>query len=153
MRFWDASALIPLLVREQASDTLRELYEDDPLNIVWWAAPVECASAIARRERDGTLTLTPATEALGRLAAIERTWYEVAPAAPLRASAQRLLRVHPLCAADALQLAAALAVGIEAPTMAMVCLDQRLREAAQREGLPVAGPAPRRRRPTRCSRA
>lgn len=142
MRYWDSSALIPLLVREGTSDTLRALYEDDPLNIVWWAAPVECASAIARRERDGSLPLALATEALRRLAALERTWFEVAPAAPLRASAQRLLRVHPLRAADALQLAAALAVGYETPTMAMVCLDRRLREAAQREGIPPAGPEP-----------
>lgn len=142
MRYWDSSALLPLLLRERTSDTLRALYEDDPVNIVWWASPVECASAIARRERDGSLPLALAADALGRLAALERTWFEVAPAAPLRASAQRLLRVHPLRAADALQLAAALAVGTEAPTMAMVCLDRRLREAAQREGIPLAGPEP-----------
>lgn len=137
MRFWDASALVPLIVREAASEPLRALYDGGALNIVWWASPIECSSAIARLEREGALPLERSMEALQRLAALEQTWLEVAPVAPLRERAQRLLRVHPLRAADALQLAAALAVGAEAPGMTMVCLDRRLREAALREGIGV----------------
>ena len=141
MRFWDASALVPLLVREETSEPLRALYEEAPLNIAWWASSLECASAIARLEREGRLPLERSVEALRRLAALERTWLEVAPVSPLREQARRLLRVHPLRAADALQLAAALAVGNEAPSMTMVCLDRRLSEAALREGLDIEGPS------------
>jgi hypothetical protein len=52
--------------------------------------------------------------------------------------ASRLLRVHPLRAADALQLAAALAAAKGDPSsLDVVCLDQRLSEAARREGFRV----------------
>jgi hypothetical protein len=60
---------------------------------------------------------------------------EVLPTERLRSTADRLLRVHPLRAADALQLAAALAWADNAPSgLAFVCLDRPLREAAQKEG-------------------
>jgi len=49
-----------------------------------------------------------------------------------------LLRIHPLRAADSLQLAAALTVAEQEPSsLSFVCLDQRLAEAAIREGLPT----------------
>jgi hypothetical protein len=50
------------------------------------------------------------------------------------------LRVHDLRVADALQLAAALAAAEARPaTLAVVCLDDRLGAAAEREGFPVLG--------------
>lgn len=62
----------------------------------------------------------------------------VAPTAPLRDRAGRLLAAHPLRTADALQLAAALAWCDDVPRgESFVCLDERLREAARREGFAV----------------
>jgi len=58
----------------------------------------------------------------------------------LRDAARRLLRVHDLRAADALQLAAALAAAEGRPmTLTLLCLDDRLGAAAEREGFPVLG--------------
>jgi hypothetical protein len=58
----------------------------------------------------------------------------------VRRTAERLLRTHPLRAADALQLAAALIAADHDPTsLAIVCLDERLRVAARREGFIVLG--------------
>jgi hypothetical protein len=52
--------------------------------------------------------------------------------------ALRLLRNHPLRAADALQLAAALIASEETPqTLEFICLDDRLALAARREGFTV----------------
>jgi predicted nucleic acid-binding protein len=57
-------------------------------------------------------------------------------------TARRLLRVHALSAADALQLAAAIAASEADPaSLALVTLDDRLAEAARREGFLVAVPA------------
>lgn len=57
-------------------------------------------------------------------------------------AAARLLRVHPLCAADALQLAAARMAAEDRPeTLPFVTLDDRLALAAQREGFEVIRPA------------
>jgi len=111
------------------------LIEADPLMVVWWGTPVECASAIARREREESLSVAGATQAMERLRALEPSWNEVVPSTAVRTTAERLLRVHSLRAADALQLAAAIvAVDGEPSWLGFVCLDERLSEAAQREG-------------------
>lgn len=138
MRFWDASAIVPLLVDEPTREALLALLEHDPVMLVWWATPVECASALARRERDGALALAEATDALDRLRSLSASWQEVLPSEAVRSVAQRLLRVHPLRAADSLQLAAAIvAAEGEAPTLEFVGLDSRLNDAATREGFRI----------------
>ncbi|GIW19794.1 MAG: hypothetical protein KatS3mg065_0090 [Chloroflexota bacterium] len=141
MKFWDSSAVVPLLVAEPSTEAATRLYRDDPAMVVWWGTPLECASALARREREGSLDPGAVTEALGRLAAVESAWHEVLPSDRLRAQAVRLVRVHPLRAADALQLAAALAVAEGNPErLPFVTLDGQLALAAEREGFPVARP-------------
>jgi predicted nucleic acid-binding protein len=102
---------------------------------VWWASVVECAAAIARLERDETLTATDADAAFRQLDALQRSWVEVEPGNEIRDIARRLLRVHQLRAADALQLGAAhLAAERRPATLEIVSLDHRLRVAAAKEG-------------------
>jgi len=138
VRFWDASAVVPLLVAEPPRDQLLDLLQRDPVMLVWWGTPVECTSAIARREREGALSTRDATRALDRLRALAIAWQEVLPAEQVRAAAQRLLRVHPLRAADSLQLAAAIVAAEHEPhALELVRLDDRLNEAAIREGFRV----------------
>jgi predicted nucleic acid-binding protein len=138
VRFWDASAIVPLLVAEPASDGVLKLLEADPELLVWWGTPVECVSALARREREGALAPAAVTQAVERLRAVAAAWQEILPGDLVRAAGQRLLRVHPLRAADALQLAAAVvAAEHDAASLPFVCLDERLGEAAAREGFPV----------------
>ncbi len=135
MRFWDASALAPLLVAEPLTRRMEALLREDPAVAAWWGSPVECASALARRAREGAVNATQEGQALDRLAALEGDWTEVLPSAAVRDGARRLLRVHDLRAADALQLAAALvAAGGSPGTLPFVCADARLRAAAAREG-------------------
>ena len=106
--------------------------------MVWWATPAECESAITRREREGALDTASAQSARDDLRRLEEMWVEVAPSAEMRNLARRLIRVHPLRTADALQLAAALAAADGHPgDLEFVCLDQRLSDAARREGFPV----------------
>ena len=144
MKFWDSSALVPLLAAEPASKPILALYTQDPEAVVWWSTPVECASAIARLERDESLSAEDAAVAFARLDALAASWLQVEPSDEIRETARRLLRMHPLRAADALQLAAAYAAAERRPpTMTFVTLDDRLRTAAGREGFVVqALPAP-----------
>ena len=138
MRFWDASAIVPLLVAEAATGAALDLLDADPEMLVWWGTPVECTSALARREREGAHSTAGVTAAAERLRQLAAAWQEILPADPVRTIAQRLLRVHPLRAADALQLAAAVAASEhDAASLPFVCLDDRLGEAAAREGFPV----------------
>jgi uncharacterized protein len=142
LRFWDSSAIVPLLVAEATTDAMQAIADEDPLMLVWWATPVECVSAIARLERDGDLTSEGTAVAVERLDALAEGWNEVQPVEATRRAARRLLRVHTLRAADALQLAAAV-VASEGDTgsLEVVALDDRLIEAARREGFVVRGEA------------
>jgi predicted nucleic acid-binding protein len=134
MRFWDSSALTPLLVGEPDSEAREDALDQDRGMVVWYATQAEIESAIARRRREGM----PAAEeraARTRLQMLAASWHEVQPTAVLRERAIRLLRVHPLRAADAFQLAAALTACRERPDGAeFLTADERLRQAAEREG-------------------
>ncbi len=136
MRFWDGSAIVPLLVPQPATRAVEALLNADPNMLVWWGTSVECISALARLERERSLSPDDIGMAQRRLHALAEGWHEVQPHVKVRAAAERLLRVHPLRAADALQLAAALEVA-GAASVAFVCLDRRLGEAAAREALSV----------------
>ncbi|HEX9691485.1 MAG TPA: type II toxin-antitoxin system VapC family toxin [Gemmatimonadales bacterium] len=140
MRFWDSSAILPLLVPAPESGQLAALMRDDPSAAVWWGTPVECASALARLEREGRLGAADWDVATSRLHAAARGWTEVPPIGRVRDQATRLLRLHPLRAADALQLAAAVVLAdFEPGTLPFVTLDEQLRAAARREGFRVFG--------------
>jgi len=140
MRFWDTSAFLPLLVDEPPRERLYALLDEDSEVLAWWATPVEIASALARRERDELLTAEEVAAALTASRALSESWHEIMPSDAVRRTAERLLRTHPLRAADALQLAAALVAADHDPTsLEIVCLDERLRLAARREGFTVLG--------------
>jgi uncharacterized protein len=139
--FWDASALVPIMLDEPTSAPLVEMFDADAQPAIWWATPVESYSAIARGVRDGRITKGEATNATERLRAVRRELREVPPNDELRARAMRLLSVHRLRAADALQLAAALVWSEEEPVGEhFVSLDSHLRDAARREGFTLLPP-------------
>lgn len=133
--FWDASALIPLFLPEPRSASLTEVLAADREVTVWWGTAVECLSGTYRRHREKPLPAALLTAALQRLNALLEDADTVAPTDDVRRRAGRLVAAHPLRAADALQLGAALVWCEEQPAgEAFVCLDERLREAARREG-------------------
>lgn len=135
MRFWDASAIVPLCVEQPATDVVRGLLDQDSAIAAWWGTPVECQSAFARLRREGLLTARDEESARQVLEQLRLAWLEIQPAEEVRALAGRLLRVHPLRSADALQLAAALVWAGRPPAGEIVVLDLRLQDAARLEGL------------------
>lgn len=138
MRFWDASALIPLLVEEPGRERMLAQLEEDSEVLSWWGTPVEITSAMARRESEMLLTSDEVSSTLTALRALAESWHEIVPSDSVRRTAQRLLRSHPLRAADSLQLAAALIAADHDPaSLEIVCLDERLALAARREGFTV----------------
>ncbi len=81
MRFWDSSALVPLVCREPASTACRRWLRADPVMIVWSLAATEVISPLARKRRDGSLEPRRFSMAKRRLAKLERAWSEVAAVA------------------------------------------------------------------------
>jgi hypothetical protein len=137
MKFWETSALLPLLIQEEKSPAVAKLYQEDPLQTVWCLSEVEAASALARRARK-ELDLAEAEKARKDLRFLAERWVEITLIENVRPRAIRLLNTHTLRAADALQLAAALVASDEKPeSLPFVCLDSRVSEAARKEGFPV----------------
>jgi predicted nucleic acid-binding protein len=138
MRFWDSSALVPLLIEEPESEEMIRLLTEDEEIAVWWGTPTECWSALARREREADWAAKTTDEALANLPKIMERAHEVLPTRAVRACSRRLLFTHALRAADALQLAAAVVLNfIEAAELEFVTLDAVLAQAARKEGLRV----------------
>ena len=130
--------MIPLVSRELTSDTLNGLLWEDRDMAVWWGTWPECAVAIRRLEREGNLDPASARESRAALDSLTASWFEVQPTEDIRLSVSLLAQNHPLKASDALQLAAALR-WCEGDTegAGFVCLDNRLRRAAEDEGFYV----------------
>ena len=123
---------------EPVTPQVRQLAEADPALVVWWATRTECVSALARRRRDRQLSVAVEQRARRVLTALAAEWSEVLPSEPLRQRGERLLAVHPLRAADAFQLAAALLWSRgDTASHSVVSFDDRLREAARCEGFEV----------------
>lgn len=137
MRFWDSSALVPLLLEQPRSELVRRWLREDGDLVVWWGSEVECASAIARLRREERLSAGDERTALALLDELAASWFEVQPAPAVRERARRVLRLHPLRAADALQLAAALEWSGPSARGTFLGFDDRLLTAAEREGFHV----------------
>ena len=138
MRFWDSSAIAPLLAEETASRPREAQLHEDAEIPVWYGTWAELESAICRRERESSIDPEQAAMARTRLSVLTRAWLEVQPTSWVRERAIRLLRVHPLRAADAMQLAAAL-VAFKERTAGnrFLTADLRLAKAAILEGFAV----------------
>ena len=138
MNFWDSSALLPLLVTEVASGATRQYVATQPEMTIWWATPIECMSALARKEREGRLKLTQMIAAEKNLDLIVRNSVTIGASDGVRLRARKLLRRYPLRAADSLQLAAACLLAGEATSdYGFICNDERLTVAASKEGFSV----------------
>jgi uncharacterized protein len=135
VRFWDSSAIVPLILDEPNATRVQELLERDEQMAVWWSTPVECWSALERSQRAQRIGADVVEEANRLLDALRSAWFEVAPSEEVRMQARRLLRIHRLRAADALQLGAALVWAGRWAEGEFVSFDERLREAAHLEGL------------------
>lgn len=138
MRFWDASALVPLIVPEAGSDLVAEWLRADPEVAIWGWTRVELASAVERRSREGRLTRAGRRGALQRIERVANEAHEVLDLPAVRARAMAVLARHPVRATDAGQLGAALLIADPVPSsLSMVVLDRRLADAAEREGMDV----------------
>ena len=141
MRFWDTSALIPLFVAERATARTERWLRADPEVVVWTLTRVELLSALARRRRAEPAAARRIAAARREVLATWERWSEVTAVEIVRRHAERVVETHPLRAADALQLGAALVAAEDVPAgLDLVTLDRHLAVAAEREGFQVVGP-------------
>ena len=134
--YWDASALVPLVVREATTELYTKIAKQTQI-VTWWGSYLECTSAIARLARRGSAQAQVA-ESYRMLELLAGEWREIGSSEKLRRAAARTLKTHVLRMSDALQLGAAIiASGFEPHTARFVTEDKHLRQAADREGFVV----------------
>ena len=138
MNYWDSSGLVPLLVDQSTSTARRELFRRDQSVVTWWGSAVECASALNRLYREQLVDVATLSQLLSDLDLFASHWVQIPPVEQVRRIALRLLRIHPLRAPDALQLASALIAADDDPdSLYFVTNDDRLSTAAHLEGFRV----------------
>lgn len=142
MRFWDTSAIVPLIIEQPSSRACRSLRRSDAGVTVWALTRVEISSAIHRLVRERLLDRDEARTAVERADAMFLRFAEVVALEAVRERARRALALHALTAADALQLAAALTLVADKPRRrGFVTADERLAEAAAAEGFDTIIPS------------
>jgi len=135
--FWDTSALLPLVIEEPKSLRAANLYPHYSV-VVWWATEVEIHSGLARLRREKSLTQGSFIGAQNLFGQLACGWLIIHESPTIAPSACRLLELHPLRAADALQLAAALEACEHNPLgFPFITADQRLADAARQMGFLV----------------
>jgi predicted nucleic acid-binding protein len=146
--FLDSSALVKRYVTETGSAWVRSLAVPEARNpliiarITW----VEVLSALARRQREGSLMPNDVAWAIQTFRYDLDMQYQVVELDPaLAEAAGTLVTQHPLRAYDAVQLASALRVQsgfgqVQAPTLIFLAADDRLIAIAQANGLLTDNP-------------
>lgn len=137
MRFWDSSAIAPLLLTERRSFAVHQLLSGDASVIAAAITPVEVASLLWRRRHRGELTLAGHERAERRYAQMSRRWDEVALTREITDLARDLLGRHVLRSLDAIQLASAIWASSTERKLPFVTLDEKLAIAARAEGFPI----------------
>jgi hypothetical protein len=138
VRYWDSSAIVPLVVQEPGTDLVRDWVASDDEIVTWAMTRVELVGAIQRRAREGRVNDPQRRSLLARLGSLFEAWGEATDVLAVRTRALPLLARHPLRAADAAQLGAALLLAEGDPgSLPFVCLDRNLALAAEREGFPI----------------
>jgi predicted nucleic acid-binding protein len=132
--FWDTSALVPLCVRQGITLQTIALYKLHD-TVVWWATPVEIASALARLVRMKQLNPSDWERARKLANRLADSWSVIQPSDGLRAKSTQLVDRYDLRAADSFQVAAALEWCEDDPQgRVFLTADRRLREAARSSG-------------------
>jgi predicted nucleic acid-binding protein len=134
MMFWDSSAIVSLCVTDGFTAGARRVLRRDARMVVWWGTSVECCSAFARLRREGSISSRDENDARRVLDRVSEAWTVIQPSPRIAEIAAGMLLKHPLSAADALQLAAAMVWTDGLPHgHTCVCFDRKLRDAARLE--------------------
>jgi predicted nucleic acid-binding protein len=141
--FWDTSAAIKRYARETGTAWVQTLADPNQghLHFLVRITLAEIIAAITRKEKGRTITPANAATALADFSLdFVRQYLIVEVSPPLIDRAGLLAKKYALCGYDAVQLAAALELWANEPSLILVSADGELNAAARAEGLPVENP-------------
>jgi predicted nucleic acid-binding protein len=130
--YWDASALLSVLVEDSHSADVRTRLAEEGPHLLSSLTFAEVCAAVARLEREGEITDADRRTALRSLRARPWSALHLEPDPSLVAV---LAVCHPLRGASLWHLATAATLARELPDLTLVTFDLRLAEAARGAGL------------------
>lgn len=137
MRFWDTSALIPLILEEDSSARMRTIFDADPHVLTSAFTPLEVASAVWRRRHADEISVEAHQAADVLFADLSTTWTELPVSQGAIEGAISVMSRHQLRAGDALLLGSAILAAGSSTKLVFVTLDDQQRAAALAEGFSV----------------
>jgi uncharacterized protein len=146
--YLDTSALVKRYVAEVGTDWIRRLYAVEAGNTLYTTriSGAEIAAAMFRKAREGALAVPDVQAAITRFKIDFRRRYQIVEITDqLVDMAMALVERHALRGYDAVQLASALELqgtrqSLSLSPIHFVCADNRLNQAAGKEGLAVENP-------------
>jgi uncharacterized protein len=133
VRFWDSSALVPLLSDEEKTDVVQALFREDRNIVTAFITPVELISAICRK---AGVNRDLRRLAMQRYSVVQANWTLIDDYEQLMASARAIAAQQCLRTGDAIQLACALRARPD-KSLPFVTLDGELIYAAREAGFTV----------------
>jgi uncharacterized protein len=135
VRFWDTSALIPILLDEDRSTIALSFMRTDSNVVVSFLTLVEIDSTLARRQASAQQR----RDALELYASLRSIWTVIDDYKAIVHEARRVAQTHALRSGDAVQLASAVIGCRPKGLIPFVCFDDELNAAAFAEGFPLLG--------------
>jgi predicted nucleic acid-binding protein len=136
--YLDTSSLVKFYVEEESSQTVRDEVSEATAVATSTIAYVEAQAAFATKHRDGDLSGQEYTHILNTLRQEWGTYLTMDVSEPIITLAGDLTEKHDLRGFDAIHLASALALRDKTQTaVAFSCADERLKSAAEAQGLRV----------------
>ena len=130
--YWDASAVLSFLTTDAHHDIAKEYYGREGVHLLSSLSYAEALAVLARLKRQGLLHNEQFDQACRLLAS--HPW-RLAKIDPEREEIGRLAARWPLRGADLWHLSFAIALKREFPELIFLTFDQKLRTAAEGEGL------------------
>ena len=130
--YWDTSAILSVLFRDEHSEKAKSLADQEGVHLISSLGYSETCAVLARIKREGFLTDILFKSAFEVLAT--GPWRRI-HLSPVWEDLQDLSGIWPLRGADLWHLAAAKRIQQELPELFLFTFDQRLKRAAEGEGI------------------
>lgn len=134
----ESSAVLSWLLGESTADEVRRLLGESELVVASELTVVECDRVLIRATGANLLADADAADRQARLAGAASHWNLLELDDEVLERARRSFPVKPIRTLDALHLASALVARRAVPGLALLSLDERIRENGERLGFRIA---------------
>ena len=133
----ESSAVLAWLLGETSGEAVRGILSRSDLVVASDLTQIECDRALIRSTRAAAFTEADGADRRGSLSAASATWHMLRLHSDVAERARQPFPVEPVRTLNALHLASALSARVAVPGLAVIALDERIRQNAKELGFPL----------------